>query len=86
MKARLPSLSSNTRILESDSDKGGRLSWRPLSISELLLRVVVKLAPAAGGSQKKAARALRRTAFSCDCRPGTAPVPPHLCLMLMQLG
>jgi hypothetical protein len=36
--------------------------------------------------KKKAAWALRQTAFSCDCRPGTAPVPPHLCLMLMQLG
>jgi hypothetical protein len=38
------------------------------------------------GAKKKAVWALRRTAFSCDCRPGTAPVPPHLCLMLMQLG
>src|SRR5450631_2724170 len=35
-------------------------------------------------AMKKAARALRRTAFFCDCRPGTAPVPPHLCLILMQ--
>jgi hypothetical protein len=35
---------------------------------------------------KKAVRARRRTAFSYGCRPGTTPVPPHLCPMLMQLG
>jgi hypothetical protein len=47
---------------------------------------VLNLRVAFQGTKKKAARALRRTAFSCNCRPGTAPVPPHLCLILMQLG
>jgi len=36
--------------------------------------------------QEKNRSGITPDGFSRDCRPGTAPVPPHLCLILMQLG